>query len=146
MYHIRTWQILRSVILYNLTSQPMQKGKAMSRSRTFTRYQRRAHISRKKRIIAEGNNTHLEIDMDAQTSGTTNSRVSSARGRYTAPARCAWSSSMTVNRRGIFAEWIRWSTRIKHRKESKSILQAAISQFTQNAKFGDVKRTILSRK
>ena len=53
---------------------------------------------------------------------------------------------MTVNRRGIFAEWIRWSTRIKHRKESKPILQAAISQFTQNAKFGDVKRTILSRK
>lgn len=33
----------------------MQKGKAMSRSRSFTRYQRKAHISRKKRIIAGGN-------------------------------------------------------------------------------------------
>ena len=33
----------------------MQKGQAMSRSRAFTRYQRRAHISRKKRIIAEEN-------------------------------------------------------------------------------------------
>lgn len=33
----------------------MQKGQAMSRSRAFTRYQRRAHISRKKRIIAGEN-------------------------------------------------------------------------------------------
>lgn len=33
----------------------MQKGQAISRIRAFTRYQRRSHISRKKRIIAGEN-------------------------------------------------------------------------------------------
>ena len=58
------------------------------------------------------------VSLQREISGTTNSRDSSARVRYTAPARCAGSSPATANRRGISAEWIRWIIRWERRKSA----------------------------